>query len=142
MNEVPSYRVDSDRKSPFWKLTIIWTAAHFVTSSLMMLLSSELVRKLQPALVSLKAREMLVVSFFAPPILTIWGIGITALSYKCRMMCAVPTSAIMASYLISVLFRFPLSTFFSIAAMIVMVYTPAKNMKNARVPKKLIRSQA
>jgi hypothetical protein len=72
---------------------------------------------------------MLVVSFLTPPILTIWGIGIAVLSYKRGLVCAIPTSTIVASYLVSVAFSYPLGTFFSVGTMMIMVYTLVKNIK-------------
>lgn len=127
MSGVPSYETSSDRKLGFWKFMTIWTASLFVASFLMTLFTPELAEIFHPVSGSLSTMEEIIISFFAPPIITIWGIGIVISTYKYRMLCAVPTATLIASYLLSSLFSFPLSTFLTIGTMIVMVYTLLQN---------------
>ena len=90
---------------------------------------------------SLTIVEMLLVAFFAPPLVTIWGIGLTAITYHCGMLCALPTSVIVAAYLLSALFGFPLSTILTIGTMMVMAYMLLQNRMRMRVQKRTFQSQ-
>ena len=127
MSGNPSCQAESSGKWSFWKLAGIWTVGHLIASSAITLFSSELLHLFLPS-ATFSTGEMLVVSFFTPPIVTIWGIGVVALSYKCLMLCAVPTVTIVASYLVSAVFGFPLATFFSIGTLIITIYILMKNV--------------
>ncbi len=141
LGEVPLYQASSDRKLSFWMLATIWTASILVASFLMTLFAPELVGLFHPVSDSLSTVEEIIVSFFAPPILTIWGIGFVIFTYKHRMLCAVPAICFIASYLISSMFSFPLSIFLSAATMIVMAYTLLQNRRKKLLNEKLLRAR-
>jgi len=127
MSEAPTCQTLPDRKFSFRKLMAIWTTILLGASCLTTLFTPELAVIFHPVSGSLSTLEGIIIAFFAPPIVTIWGIGIVISTYKYRMLCAVPTAAFTASFLLSSLFGFPLSTLFTIGTMIVMVYTLLQN---------------
>lgn len=132
MREALSCQINSDRKLSFRKLMALWTLGLLVVTLIIILFAPELVKIFYPPLDSLSAIERIIVAFFAPPIFTVWGIGVTISSFKYSMLCVVPTFALMASYLLSVLFGFPISTLLTVGTVVVMVYTLLMNRARMR----------
>jgi hypothetical protein len=120
-------------KIGFRKFLVIWTVSLFVIASLILVFYPELVAVFYPQIDSLSLIERIVIAFFALPILTIWGIGVTLSSFKYNLLCAVPTIAIIGSYLFSVLFGFPLSGILTVGTIMVMTYTLLMNRIRMRV---------
>ena len=133
MSENQSCQARSKKELSFWKLVTVWTAALIITSFLVTLYLVQLVGAADPTLGALTIVEILLVAFFAPPLLTIWGLGITVFAYKCGMLCVLPTGIIVASYLLSAPFGFPLSTILTLGTVTVMAYTLLQNRMRMRV---------
>ena len=142
MSEAPSCQTFSNRKLSFRKLMTIWTTSLLGASLLVTLFTPELAEIFQPVSSSPSIMERITISFFVLPSVTIWGIGVVVSAYKYRMLCAVPTAIFIASFLLSSLFGFPLSTLFTIVTLIVMVYTLLQNKIRKPLNDKLSQSQA
>jgi len=133
MSEIRSGRAKSRRQLSFWKLVTGWTAILIIVSFLLTFYFVQLVGAFDPTLGSLTIVEIFLVTFFAPPLVTLWGIGITALAYQCGMLCVLPAGIIVAAYFLSAPFGFPLSTILTIGTMTVMAYTLLQNRMRMRV---------
>jgi hypothetical protein len=138
MSEVPSCRTSSDSKFNFWMFMIIWTTSLFSVSFLVGLFAPELVEIFLPFADPPLAIGEVIMFFFIPPIVTIWGIGIVLCFNRCRMLCSMPTTIFIASFILSGLFSFPLSTLFTIGTLIVMIYTLLQS--KVRKPKNYARA--
>lgn len=123
MSEATSYQASSGRLLSYWKLITMWTVSLLAASVLTTLFTPELAEMFHPVSRSLSTITGVIIAFCAPPIITIWGVGIVLFAYKYRMLCAVPTVTLVTSFVLSALFGFPLSTLFAIGTTIVMVYS-------------------
>lgn len=133
MSEATPCQTASGRLLGYWKLITTWTVSLLAVSVLITVFTPELAEMFHPVSRVLSTISGVIVAFGAPPIVTIWGVGIVLLTYKYRMLCVVPTVTFIASFLLSALFVFPLSTLFAIGTTIVMGYSLRRN--RSRTPR-------
>jgi hypothetical protein len=104
-------------------VVVSWTVGLLVVSSLLAVCAPELAETLNPGALTSTSFGKAIVSFLAPPLVTIWAVGITLITYMYQMLCSFPTLTFVASNLVSALFSFPLSTFLTIGTLVLVIHT-------------------